>query len=50
MLSSLKASKTKLEAIKDSNFTPMPCLKYFPNYDEEFVFEAFSVPYHQNLS
>lgn len=49
MLDPIKKDNIKLQTINDKGFTPYPCLKYFPNYADEFVFESFSVPYYQNL-
>lgn len=49
MLNPLKPSQTIIESINDKGFEPSPCLKYFPNYDNEYIFEAFAVPYFDNL-
>ena len=36
----------KSSSIEIDGYEPQPCMKYFPNYDNEYVFEAFTVPYH----
>ena len=46
MLSNMKNVGRRPSHISMEGFEPQPCMKYFPNYQQEYVFEAFTVPYY----